>query len=125
MILAGLESKINGYVVGSLEFVLPGQVPGDDGNWRFLVDGDEFSTQKRVSSAWVDVHVFGGAGVPSILNINTDVVMQALESDSIDVVDSAGNTVFYADNDEFFVNAVTEIEAGNPIGLLLALTYAA
>lgn len=117
---------------GGIEFPPDGSGPGDDGNWRFLVSGDEFITQKRVSSAWVNVHTFSGGGIPTDLLINTNVEVDAFDADSVTVRDSSGNVVFFVNDTEFFVNAFTPTgppptipAVGNPMGLLLSLTYAA
>jgi len=39
------------------------------------------------------------------------------------IKDSGDNIIFYVDNDELYFTAIADIVTGNPIGLLLALTY--
>lgn len=39
------------------------------------------------------------------------------------IKNGAGYTIFYVDNDEMYFTAIADIVTGNPIGLLLALTY--
>ncbi len=48
------------------------------------------------------------------------------EFEGITIKDSGDNIIFYVDNDEMYFTAsiVIPIEAGMPIGLALALTYA-
>lgn len=50
-----------------------------------------------------------------------------VNTDTITIKDSDGNIVFYVDVNEMYFTAsvVIPIEAGMPIGLALALTYAA
>ncbi len=38
---------------GFHEWIKDGNSPGDDGNWRIAIDGDNFIAQRRESSAWV------------------------------------------------------------------------
>ena len=38
---------------GFHEWIKDGNVAGGDGNWRIVIDGDNFIAQRRESSAWV------------------------------------------------------------------------
>jgi len=49
-----------------------------------------------------------------------------IEPDKLATIDSNGDIAVYIDSDEFYVSlpaAATPVATGNPIGLLLALTY--
>lgn len=39
-------------VGNALEFIATESEQGDDGNWRFIIDGDDFKVQKRISGTW-------------------------------------------------------------------------
>lgn len=36
----------------SIELIAPGNVKGDNGNWRIIIVGEKFKVQKKVSGTW-------------------------------------------------------------------------
>jgi len=46
----------------TLEIIKEGSVAGDDGNWRFFIDGDDLKTQRRESGTWVSKGTFQADG---------------------------------------------------------------
>ncbi len=38
---------------GSVEIIAPGNVPGDNGNWRLIIVGANLEFQKRIGGSWV------------------------------------------------------------------------
>jgi hypothetical protein len=43
------------------EFIVEGNEPGDDGNWRIIIISGDLQYQKRVSSTWVNAQKIAGS----------------------------------------------------------------
>lgn len=43
------------------EFIVEGNEPGADGNWRIIPINGDLKFQKRVNSAWVDANIISGS----------------------------------------------------------------
>lgn len=37
---------------GSVEIIVDGNGPGEDGNWRFIIVGNNLEVQKRIGGSW-------------------------------------------------------------------------
>ena len=46
---------------GGYEFIVDGNEPGDDGNWRIIIESGDLKFQKRVSGAWADADTISGS----------------------------------------------------------------
>lgn len=43
------------------EFIVEGNEPGDDGNWRIIIISGDLKVQKRISGEWDTGHTFSGS----------------------------------------------------------------
>ena len=42
----------NFFVESPVEILKPGNQPGDEGNWRLIIDGNDIKLQQKVSGIW-------------------------------------------------------------------------
>ena len=43
-----------------VEFLVPGNLPGEDDNWRIIIEGANLEFQKRISGSWDVVFTIDG-----------------------------------------------------------------
>ena len=81
-----------------------------------IKDGDWVSVRQAIAKLSTKL---GPASTPIFSGL-------VLGTDGLIIKDSDGNIVLYADVNEFYIVGITptELQNGNPIGLLLSLTYA-
>jgi len=119
---------------------IPKVIPNDWTRLRIIIDKLKYLRLGTNSSPTFTGIVLSGLSDGSVVfidnngvlsenntNFNWNDVSGQLDITSIlRVKNSSGNVIFYADDDEMYFTAsiVIPIEAGMPIGLALALTYA-
>lgn len=52
---------LNRVLSEGFEFIVEGNEPGADGNWRIIVVGDDLVTQRRISGVWSEARKIHGS----------------------------------------------------------------